>query len=264
MTATSSNKIRALVADDEPLARKRLRRFLGKESDVELVAECRDGPEAVAAFERLRPDLLLLDIRMPETDGFGVIEAVSGGPPPIVILVTAHREFALRAFEARAFDYLLKPFVHERFANVMARVRDEIGRARAAALAPSLLALLEGQTAPPRSPRYLERLPIKTDLRIQLVPAADIRYIAAEHNYAKVHAGKGVHLMRDTMNGLEALLDPRQFIRIHRSLIVRLDQIAEVQPLFAGEYVVVLCDGTKLTSGRTYRRKLREALRLGR
>jgi two-component system, LytTR family, response regulator len=256
---TTPAKIRTLVADDEPLARQRLRRLLDKEGDVDLVAECRDGPEAVAAFERLRPDLLLLDIRMPQTDGFGVIAALSVGPPPLVILVTAHREFALRAFEARAFDYLVKPFVQERFASVMVRVRDELRRVRDAALAPSLLALL-GQPTPPR---YLERLPIKTDARIQLVPAADIRYIAAEDNYARVQTGSGVHLVRDTLNGLEAALDPRAFLRIHRSLIVRLDQIAEVQPLFAGEYVVVLRDGTKLTSGRTYRHKLREALRLG-
>jgi len=260
---TAPAKVRAVVADDEPLARQRLRRFLGQEKDVELVAECRDGPEAVAALDRLRPDLLLLDVRMPETDGFGVIDAAAGVPPPIVVLVTAHREFALRAFEARAFDYLLKPFAQERFASVMARVREELDRRRAAALAPSLLAAL-GHPEATRPSRYLERLPIKTDLRIHLVPATDIHYIAAEGNYAAVHTGKAVHLVRDTMNGLEAALDPRDFLRVHRGLIVRLDQIAEVQPLFAGEYVMVLRDGTKLISGRTYRHNLRQALRLGR
>lgn len=256
-------RVRTVVADDEPLARQRLRRFLSKEKDVELVAECRDGPEAVAAVDRHRPDLLLLDVRMPEADGFGVIDAMSE-VAPIVILVTAHREFALRAFEACAFDYLLKPFAQERFTSVMARVREELERRRAAALAPSLRALLGQADSTRPSARYLQRLPIRTDLRIQLVPTTDIHYIAAEGNYAAVHTGKAVHLVRDTMNGLEAGLDPGDFLRVHRGLIVRLDQIAEVQPLFAGEYVLVLRDGTKLTSGRTYRHSLRRALRLER
>lgn len=263
MIGPSLSPIRTLIADDEPLARQRLRRFLGREPDVELVAECGDGPATVAALRRHAPDLLLLDVRMPERDGFGVLEALPDGATPLVIFVTAHREFALRAFEARAFDYLLKPFAQERFASVMARVREQLARARAAALTPSLLAMLERQAAPPPAPRYLERLPIKTDLRIHLVPAADIRHLAAGGNYVEVHAGDAVHLVRDTLNALEARLDPRQFLRIHRSHLVRVDQIAEVQPLFAGEYAVVLRDGTRLTSGRTYRHKLRAALRLG-
>lgn len=249
--------LRALVVDDEPLARQRVRRFLGREAGVELVGECGDGAEAVQAYQALRPELVFLDIRMPERDGFGVIDCIGVGPLPLVILVTAHREFALRAFEARVFDYLLKPFHRDRFASVLARAREQIERHRAAALAPSLAALLEE-----RRPAYADRLPVKSDLRIQLVPTADIDYIEADGNYATLHAGAAIHLVRETMNDLEAELDPRQFLRAHRSLIVRLDRVVEVQPLFAGEYVLVLRDGTKLLTGRTYRDKVRQALGL--
>jgi two-component system LytT family response regulator len=245
--------LRALVVDDEPLARQRVRRFLGREGGVEVVGECGDGAEAVKAFQDLRPELVFLDIRMPERDGFRVIDGIGAGPMPLVILVTAHREFALRAFEARVFDYLLKPFHRERFASVLARAREQIERHRAAALVARL--------HEPR-PSYPDRLAVKGELRIQLVPTADIDYIEADGNYATVHAGAATHLVRETMNALEAELDPRQFLRVHRSLIVRLDRVVEVQPLFAGEYVLVLRDGTKLVTGRTYRDKVRQALGL--
>jgi len=258
-----TSSIRVLIVDDEPLARERLRELLADEPDMAVVGECRDGREAVAAIGRERPDLVLLDVQMPEPDGFGVLRATASEPPPAVIFVTAHQDFAVRAFEANALDYLLKPFDRERFQQSLARVRER-RRTGAMELDAELLERLEAlsQRLPSAPERYATKLVVKVGWRMRFLRVEDIDYLEAEGNYACVHLGKQSYLTRETMNALEAKLDPKDFVRAHRSLIVRMDRIEEVEPLPPGEYVLTLRDGTKLTTGRSYRARLQRALDL--
>jgi two-component system, LytTR family, response regulator len=250
-------RIRALIVDDEPLARERIRTLLCRESDVEVIAECADGLSAISTIEEERPDLVFLDVQMPELDGFGVLGALKGGPPPAVIFVTAYDRYALRAFEVHALDYLLKPFDRERFARALERARNQLRRERKGEFDERLLALLEEIKT---EPQHLERLVIKSQGRVFFLKAEEIDWIEAASNYVRLHAGRESHLMRETMSALEAKLNPKQFLRTNRSAIVNIERIKELHPLFRGEYEIVLKDGTRLTLGRPYREKLQELL----
>ncbi|HEV2146195.1 MAG TPA: LytTR family DNA-binding domain-containing protein [Longimicrobiaceae bacterium] len=252
-------KLRALIVDDEPLGRERIRQLLAAEEDVEVVAECGHGGEAVEAIEGLEPDLVFLDVQMPELDGFGVVEAVGVDRMPMTVFVTAYEEFALRAFEASALDYLLKPFDRARFAQALDRVRTQIRLRRDQEVRGQLATLL--QEMRPRR-KHLERLVVRSGGRIRFVRVEEVDCFEAEGNYVRVHAGERNHLIRQTMSALEAELDPARFLRIHRSTIVNLERIDHIEPLFQGEYSVALRGGRKLTSSRGYRERLHEALGL--
>jgi two-component system LytT family response regulator len=252
-------KIKVLIAEDEPLARERIRSLLEEETDVDICAECADGASAVNAIRQHQPDLVFLDVNMPEKTGFEVIEAVGADAMPPVIFVTAYDHFAVQAFDAHALDYVLKPFDEERFRTAVERARETILRHNGGSLDPRLTDLLAGL----QRQHYLERLAVKSGGKIIFLKADEITWIGAEGNYARLHAGKKSYLMRETMTSLESKLDPARFIRIHRSTIVATDAIAELEPLFQGDYVVVLRDGTRLTSSRGYRANLQEFMNQG-
>jgi two-component system, LytTR family, response regulator len=249
--------IRVIIVDDEPLARLRLHDLLAEAADVEVIAECANGEEAIRAIEGSPPDLLFLDIQMPELDGFDVLQAIGVGRVPVVIFVTAYDQFALRAFEAHALDYLLKPYDDERFEAALGRARERISQHQRGDLDRRLRALLDDV----RGDRgYLQRLAIPTGNRNDLIRTDDIDWIEAERNYIRLHVRGRAYVLRENMRGIEAALDPAKFCRIHRSTIVNIDRIQAVESLFRGEYLVVLHDGTKLTSGRSYRRNLHQVL----
>jgi two-component system, LytTR family, response regulator len=250
---------RVVIADDEPLARERLRMLLADHSWVQIVAECQNGTEAVDAVTRLQPDLVFLDVQMPGSTGFEVIEAIGPERMPLVIFVTAFDKYALRAFDVHALDYLLKPFDRERFAQALARARDQLDRHTNGDFERRLLELV--QDLKPAAPR-LERFVIKSGGRVFFVRADEIDWIEAAGNYVKLHVGADAHLFRETMNALEAQLDPDTFFRIHRCHIVNIERVKELQPWFNGEYVVFLRNGTRLTLSRGYREKLQD--RIGR
>ncbi len=246
--------LRTLLVDDEPLGRRRLRRLLAAEPDVALVGECANGADAVDAIRRLKPDLLFLDVQMPALDGFGVLKAVGADYLPVVVFVTAYDHYALQAFEVHALDYLLKPFDRERFREALDRARIHLQRRSLDALRTRLAALLDRAVTPPA---FLTRLAVKTAGRVYFLNVEEIDWIEAAGNYAGLHVGGKTHLLRETMNGLEAQLDPTRFLRIHRSLIVRANRIATLRPLESGGVEVGLHDGTCLQASRGYRDRLR-------
>jgi two-component system LytT family response regulator len=251
------NKIRTLVVDDEPMARERVLSLLQQEDDVEVVGECADGTQALAAIQHQAPDLVFLDVQMPGVDGFGVIEAVGAEKMPSVIFVTAYDEYALRAFEVHALDYLLKPFSRERFREMLKHARASLERRRAGDLGRRLLALVNDiKPAPTR----VDRLVVKSGGRVFFLRTDDLDWIEAAGNYVRLHLGEESHLFRETMTRMETRLDPRRFVRIHRSRIVNTERIKELQPWFNGEYVVILRNGTRLPLSRGYREKLQEHL----
>jgi two-component system, LytTR family, response regulator len=252
-------KIRTLIVDDEPLARERLASLLTGEADVELVGQARDGEEAVTAILDHSPDLVFLDVQMPQMNGFEVIEAVGSEKMPLVIFVTAYDQHALKAFQVRALDYLLKPFDRERFTEALQRARKQIERQETGDLGRRLLALVKDlRKDQPRS----DRLVVKSGGRLFFLRADEIDWIEAAGNYVRLHVGTSSHLLRETMNAIEGRLDPEKFFRIHRSRIVNMERIQELQPWLNGEYAVLLRTGTRLTLSRGYREKLQE--RLGR
>lgn len=246
-------KIRTLIVDDEQLARERLRGFLSAETDLEIVGECADGQAAVEAIERDEPDLLFLDVQMPELDGFGVLEAARPARPPVVIFTTAFSQHALRAFEVHALDYLLKPFDRDRVRVALDRARHHLRQSQAGALNEKLAALLAEMRPPTQA---VDRLVVKTGGRVMLVRTADIDWVEAADNYVSLHAGAETHLLRETMAALETRLDPKLFLRISRSTIVNVERIKELQPMFHGDYTVILRNGTRLSLSRSYRDKL--------
>ncbi len=250
-------KIRAMVVDDEAMARERVVSMLRQEQDIELIGECSDGQQAVSAINTQHPDLVFLDVQMPACDGFGVIQQVGPERMPAVVFVTAYDEYALRAFEVHAIDYLLKPFGRERFQQTLQHARAHVERRRAGDLGKRLMALVHDVKP---EPQKLDRLVVKSGGRVFFLRTEDIVWIEAAGNYVRLHLGDDSHLFRETMNGVEARLDPRRFVRIHRSRIVNSDRIKELQPWFNGEYVVVLQNGTRLTLSRGYREKLQERL----
>ena len=249
--------IRTVIVDDEPLARKRLADLLAEIRDVELLAQCTNGEEAIRTIEETRPDLLFLDVQMPEIDGFDVLQAIGVGYVPVVIFVTAYDQFALRAFEAHALDYLLKPFDDERFAASLQRARERIRQQQLGDVDRRLLALLNEA----RGERgYVQRLVVPSGHRSIFIRADDVDWIEAERNYIRLHVREQTHLLRENMSRIESALDPSKFCRIHRSTIVNIDRIHAVESLARGEYLVTLKDGTKLTSGRSYRQNLYQVM----
>ena len=257
-----SAKIRTLIVDDEPLARRSLRLLLEKDSQIEILDECRNGREAVKAINTLSPDLLFLDIQMPEMDGFDVLARTGPERIQAIIFVTAFDQYALKAFDVHALDYLLKPFDDERFAHALKRAKSQIEAREIDRLSNRLLALLEERESERKGSKhqksYLTRLMVKVSSRVVLLKVEDVDFIEAEGNYAKLHVGRKAHLLREKMHDLEAQLDPAKFVRIHRSIIVNLERIKEMHPHFNGDYIVVLEDGRQLRLSRT-RREILEA-----
>lgn len=243
--------LRALIVDDEPLARERIRMMLAAHPDLSVVGECGDGQQAVAAIGRERPDVVFLDVQMPGLDGFGVVRALEGESLPYVVFVTAYDRYALEAFEVHALDYLLKPFSAERFGHALARARAVLSRdEEGAADRRRLRELAAAPTPPEPAPRSTRRLVVRSSGRVFFVRMDDVDWVEAEGNYVRLHLGTHSHLLRETMKGIERVLDPATFIRIHRSTIVNADRIRELQPLFHGEYAVILTDGTRLVASR--------------
>jgi two-component system LytT family response regulator len=249
--------IRALIVDDEPLARARVRELLDGHPDIEVTGECGNGREAVAAIRRQRPDLVFLDVQMPELGGFGVLEALEPAAAPAVVFVTAFDEFAVRAFEVHALDYLLKPFDRSRFLRSLDRAREAVRRRREGRPDDRLAGLLAQLDT---SRRYLRRVLVKAGSRTVLLRTEEIDWIESAGNYVRIHVGSERHLMRETMSGLEARLDPDRFVRIHRSTMVNLDRVRELEPYFHGDYIVRLTSGTRLTLSRSYRDRVQARL----
>jgi len=260
----SHQPLRALIIDDEPLARDCVRLALQEEDGIEVVGECHDGTAAVEAIRRHDPDLVFLDVQMPGLSGFEVIERIGVDEMPAVIFITAYEEHALRAFEVHAADYLLKPFEDQRVREairhakrqLLARREGELGRRLAA-----LLSEFKGLTETPEAagdegPGTLSRIAVRSDDRITFVAATDVDWFEASGNNVRLHVGKDVYEIRSTMRRLVESLDPEIFIRIHRSAIVNVQRVKEVQPWVGGDYLAILRDGQQLKVSRNYRRRL--------
>jgi two-component system LytT family response regulator len=257
MKMSESKRIRVLVVDDEPLARGMVREMLANDPEAEIVGECSNGREAITAIRSLTPDLIFLDVQMPEFGGFDVLESLKNEHLPRVIFVTAYDQYAVRAFDVHALDYLLKPFDRERFMTAWERAKVHISKEQFDRRDQHIMALLEELKA---GTRYIERLVVKTAGRVFFLDINDIDCIESEGNYVRVHTGLKSYLLRETISGLESQLDPKKFLRIHRSAIVKLDKIKELQPWFHGEYHVILESGKQLTLSRNYRANLQEAV----
>ncbi len=243
-------KIRTLIVDDEPLARGRLRQLLQNEPEIEIIGECADGREAVAAIGKTPPELIFLDVQMPELDGFGVLEAVSAGPMPVIVFVTAHDQFAVRAFEVHAVDYLLKPFDRERFQKALRRAVEQVRNRDSGAVRQRQSALLADLQS--------SQLAVKSGGHVVWVKLDEIDWIGSADNYAELHVGSKSHLLRETLGALETRLAPEKFVRISRSAIVNAQRIKELHRQFYGGYELVLHDGTRLTLSRRHRNKLKQ------
>jgi two-component system LytT family response regulator len=246
-----------MVVDDEPLARGMVREMLESDPVAEIVGECSNGRDAINEIKSLAPDLIFLDVQMPEFGGFDVLESFKHEELPRVIFVTAYDQYAVRAFEVHAVDYLLKPFDRERFMTAWERAKIQISKDRLERRDQHIMELLEELKA---GPRYIERLVVKTAGRVFFLDVKDVDCIEAEGNYVRVHNGAKSYLLRETISGLDSQLDPKEFLRIHRSAIVRIDKIKELQPWFHGEYHVILEGGKQLTLSRNYRANLQEAV----
>jgi two-component system, LytTR family, response regulator len=241
--------LRALIVDDEALARTALVRLLKRERDVSLIGQCGDGETAVSTIRQAQPDIVFLDVQMPEMDGFQVVEAIGAERMPVTIFVTAFDQYAIRAFDANAVDYLLKPFAPDRLTRALSRARERcLGRQDKEA-AQRLFSLLDSRL----QSDYAQRLAVATGGRIMFVPVADIDWIEAEGNYARLHVSRKTFDVRETLQALMEKLDPREFIRIHRSTIVNARRIREVQPWFQGSHIVVLQSGEELRMSRYQR-----------
>jgi two-component system LytT family response regulator len=262
-SAPSASTVSVLIADDEPLARKGLRTWLRTEIDMTVVGEATTGPEAVRAIGTLRPDLVLLDIRMPGLDGFQVIARAAPLHLPLVIFVTAHDSYALQAFEAHALDYLLKPLTERRLKQALDRARWVLAaQAELEKKHGGLVQMLEsrgslhGQAGDAGPGRYVTRFAVRDDNRYLLVTTDQVDWFDSAANYVRLHVGANAYLIRMTMNELEQKLDPQHFARIHRSTIVNISRVKEVTPDWHGEFDVKLIDGTNLRLTRTYRHRL--------
>ena len=236
-----SERLRAVVVDDEPLARARLRRLLAQHPQVEVLADCASGEESIATLQELRPDVAFLDIRMPDMDGFDVLDALGPQRPRQVVFVTAYSEHAVRAFEARALDYLLKPVSAERLRQAVERLCVPVAR-------------------PAPEAAYPERMPVPINGRIHLVETAQIDHVDAHANYVELHLGTRSLVLRETLTRLEARLDPKRFLRVHRSRLVRLDGIVEAQAHASGRFLLRLKCGARIVTGRSYAARVRGAL----
>jgi two-component system LytT family response regulator len=246
-------EIRTVIADDEPLARGKLRLLLQSEPDVRLVAECSNGPETIEAVRSHRPDLLLLDVEMPEAGGFEVLQALSAEETPFVIFTTAYDDYAVRAFEAEALDYLLKPFAEERLHEAIGRARQQLTLHKNIISPQRLREFLAH--APSRS-GFLERLVIKSAGRVVFLNVEEIDWIEAAANYVRIHTGKESHLMRESIGRMAERLDSSRFVRVHRSVIVNVSKIRELQACNSGEHILILRNGKQLPCSRGYRSAL--------
>ena len=263
---TDLNKIRVAIVDDEELARERMRALLSEHDDIEVVAECADGAEALRAIDDKNPDLVFLDVQMPDVDGFEVVEALERGDaeappgnnpkaPPAIVFVTAHDDHAIKAFEIHALDFLLKPFDEARFEKTLSRARRHVRQSRETVDA-RLLALLEDLRSERRGQRHSDRLIVKSGGRVFFLRTEEIDWVEAAGNYVRLHARSESHLLRESMKNMEARLEPNMFVRIHRSAIVNIDRVKELEPWFHGEYIVIMRDGTRLTASRVYSDRL--------
>lgn len=244
--------MRVLVVDDEPAARRKVVRFLREHADVELAGECAEGLDAISRVREERPDVVFLDIQMPDMNGFEVVEALAAGEYlPAVVFATAHDEFAVRAFEVSAVDYLLKPFDRERFDRALDRARKSVGASSAAGQA-QLLTLLDAIRPPGQ---YLRRILVPSENRSVFLNVGEIARFEAERNNVAIHSRRGTFSIRATLESLEHKLDPQQFVRVHRSHVVNLDAIKEIHPWFHGDYKLALHDGTELLWSRRYAAK---------
>lgn len=247
--------MKVLIVDDEPLARERVRRHLRDEPGVEIVGEAGNGREAVSEIEEKTPDLVFLDVQMPEMNGFDVLKALEENKIPAIVFTTAYDKYAIQAFEFHALDYLLKPFSRERFSRAVRHAREQLENSRqSGSIDERLVSLLENLKAK----KYLERIVVKSSGRVFFIKTEEIDWIEAAGNYLKLHVGRDAHLIRETMQSIEAKLDPEKFFRIHRSTLVQIDRIKELHPLFGGDYAVILRNGTELNLSRNYRERLPE------
>lgn len=254
-------RIRTVIVDDEPAARRGLRLLLERDPQVEVVGEAADGAAAAQLIRRLQPDLLFLDVQMPGGDGFETLARVGVAAAPVVVFVTAHDEHAVRAFEVNAIDYLLKPFDDARFEAALQRAKTALRQRQPAGADARLEQLLRYWDERAHGAALQDRIVVKTSGEILFLRADEVDWIGADGDYVRFHAGERNYLMRETMAELEARLDPRRFVRIHRSTIVNLDRVHKLSPTFTGEYAVVLRDGTKLKLSRGYHDRLAPLLR---
>lgn len=262
----TEKKIKALIVDDEPLARRNIRVLLKDDPQIELVGECGSGAEALKVIQKQTLDLLFLDIQMPEMNGFDVLEKIDAAQIPAIVFVTAFDQYAIKAFEVHALDYLLKPFDDARFEKALRQAKTQIEQREINQLSKRLVALLEDRDAPPNKARtsgYLSRLMVKSASRVFFLKVSEIDWIEAADYYVKLHVGRKAHLLRETMSEMEAKLDPEMFLRIHRSAIVNLDRVKEMHAHFNGEYLVILHDGTELKLSRSRREQLQQILNAG-
>lgn len=243
-----------LIVDDEPLARDGLRALLSGDPEVSAIHQARDGREAVEAIRGSKPDLVFLDVQMPEMDGFAVVRTIGAEYMPVVVFVTAHDQYAIQAFEINALDYLLKPVIEERFVKALVRAKSHIHSSVAVHPNLQIIGLLETIASPQN---YLKRLAVRSTSKTTFLDVEDVDWIGAAENYVELHVGRAIHLLHVTMNTLEKSLDPETLLRIHRSIIVNVDRIKDVQSTAHGEYVITLRDGARLQSGRTYADRLK-------
>jgi two-component system LytT family response regulator len=253
--------IRTVVVDDEKPARVRLTELLARESDIELVGTASNGCEAVEIVRHARPDLLFLDVQMPQLDGFGVLKQLDPDEMPVTILVTAYDKYAIQAFDAHAIDYLLKPYSDQRFDAAVKRARKYVASVDARGQADELVAAAEERRSVDARSGYLERLVLKSNGAISFLDVEDVDWIEAAGVYVYLHAGTRSHLYRSSVAQLLQRLDPQRFVRVHRSAAVQTERIRELRPLSHGDYTLMLKDGTELTLSRAYRSELEGWLR---
>ena len=252
--------IRALIVDDEPLAREWVRSAVAEDPELEVMGECGDGFEAAEAIRRLKPDLVFLDVQMPGLDGFGVLEALSPEEIPAVVFVTAFDQYAVRAFEAQAVDYLMKPFSKERVEEAVRRVRELVKGKSLEDFRESISRIVEKIR---RDRSFPEWVLLKADGKNVFVKVKDIDWIESSRNNVRIHVGPTIYLLHETTSAIASRLDPKKFLRIHRSAIVNIERIKELHPWFNGDYAVILRDGTQLTLSSSYRDRLKEFRRFG-
>jgi two-component system LytT family response regulator len=255
----SEAKIRTVIVDDEAPARSRIRQLLKDQPEFEIIADCSNGRQAVELVQKEHPDLLFLDVQMPRLNGLEVCQTLAANavPLPMIIFVTAYDDYALKAFEVHALDYLLKPFDRARFEKALSHAREQLRRSSAVVSDSRLTALLEDLRAGTKKP---ERLVFKQNGRVIFIRTESIDWVEADGNYVRVRAGEEAHYLRETLGSLESQLPPGKFMRISRSVVVNLDRVKELQPLFYGDYSVILRDGSKLNMSRNYRDRLESIL----
>ena len=252
--------IRALIVDDEPLAREWVRSAIAEDPELEVMGECGDGFEAAEAIRRLKPDLVFLDVQMPGLDGFGVLDALTPAEIPAVVFVTAFDQYAVRAFEAQAVDYLMKPFSKERVEEAVRRVRELVKGKSLEDFRESISRIVEKIR---RDRSFPEWVLLKSDGKNVFVKVKDIDWIESSRNNVRIHVGTTLYLLHETTSAIASRLDPKKFLRIHRSAIVNIERIKELHPWFNGDYAVILRDGTQLTLSSSYRDRLKEFRRFG-